>query len=45
MIRKPVLSDSHEIAKLSSQLGYPMDHFQIEERLKHISMSHGAYIK
>lgn len=37
LIRKAFLSDSKEIARLSSQLGYPVDVSQLEERLQYIS--------
>ncbi|MED1954221.1 GNAT family N-acetyltransferase [Brevibacillus centrosporus] len=36
MIRKALLSDVPEIARLSSQLGYPVNVAQLEERLHYI---------
>ncbi|MFC5403629.1 GNAT family N-acetyltransferase [Cohnella soli] len=43
MIRKATLSDSLEIARLSSQLGYPVDVTQLEKRLQFIS-THSDHI-
>lgn len=43
LIRKAFLRDSQEIARLSSQLGYPVDVSQLEERLKYIS-NHNDHI-
>lgn len=37
MIRKALLSDAREIARLSGQLGYPVDDRRMEERLRHLS--------
>ncbi|WP_342438707.1 GNAT family N-acetyltransferase [Paenibacillus sp. FSL L8-0436] len=43
MIRKAFPGDSQEIARLSSQLGYPVDVSQLEERLKYTS-NHNDHI-